>query len=353
MNIISITNNSNFIVNNKNNNNTAVKNFSYNNKINFGSAKSDKAVKLLDSAIDTLIEGSEFNIANKMKFHSILKEAMPSILRPENYINKGRDSKVYRISDKYVAKIRRGYYENNAVGTFSVVSMPNNKFKKLDFYYGEPVAKTGKVEILKNATPTSDNIQCGAHYHTRGNASSVEEIKEYEETFIPKCSEVPQESFDDLAKNIKELNTLTCRNKFLQKRSYVPDIINPNNLIISDNKFILVDELEKVPFKNPNSIYTMLEPILIRLTPETYAPKNPKLLKNRVNIFKKILLASEKHDLPLDSPIKYEFSDWTLGNIMGEYDILDQVKNMRKEGIPKQTRMNAIKTFFEEHPVQD
>ena len=38
---------------------------------------------------------------------------------------------------------------------------------------------------------------------------------------------------------------------------------------------------------------------------------------------------------------------------MGEYDILDQVKNMRKECIPKQTRMNAIKTFFEEHPVQD
>ena len=34
------------------------------------------------------------------------------------------------------------------------------------------------------------------------------------------------------------------------------------------------DELEKVPFKNPNSVYTMLDPILLKLNPEKTAEKN-------------------------------------------------------------------------------
>ena len=70
--------------------------------ISFGSSKSERALKLLEGTIDTLVEGGEFNFINKMRFHRVLDKALPAILQRENFINKGRESKVYRISDKYV-----------------------------------------------------------------------------------------------------------------------------------------------------------------------------------------------------------------------------------------------------------
>lgn len=333
--------------------------------ISFGSAKSDRAMRLLDRTIDTLISGSDFNIANKMRFHSILDEALPSIMKPENFINKGRESKVYRISDRYVAKIRRGHYEKNSISIFDQTQLPNKHFKDLDFYYGEPVAKVGNVEILKNATPTKNNIHCGAKFHYDG-SSSPEELKEYEEIFLPACSEVPQESFDNLAANLKRLNKKTTTGIIvkeksyyypegklclprIKKQTYVPDIVNPNNLLISDGRFKLVDKLEKVPFKEPNSIYTMLEPLLIRITPETTASRKAKLTKTRKNIFKKILIASEKNELPLDSPIKYEFSDWVLNDVLGvSDDVLSKLKAMRSDRVPLKSRIEKINEMLKD-----
>ena len=80
--------------------------------ISFGSRKTEMMMKALEDSIDTLVNGSEFNVLNKMKFHKLLTKALPDIMVPENYINCGRQSKVYRISDKYVAKVHRGYYSH-------------------------------------------------------------------------------------------------------------------------------------------------------------------------------------------------------------------------------------------------
>jgi hypothetical protein len=143
-----------------------------------------------------------------MKFHKVLNQALPKIMIPENFINNGRDSKVYRISDKYVAKIKRGYYAKNSVRAYNVTTMPNKQFSQLDCYYGEPVAKVGKVEILKNATPDENHICCGAKYHGNG-IVPLKEQEIYEQQVIPACNNVPQESFDTLASNLKKLNSIT------------------------------------------------------------------------------------------------------------------------------------------------
>ena len=315
-------------------------------QVSFGSSKSERMLRLLDQSIDTLISGSEYNLINKMRFHSILNAALPELMVPENFVNNGRASKVYRISDKYVAKIRRGYYPNNAVHVYNTISLPSKKFKDLDFYYGEPVVKLGKVEILKNATPTQNHICCGTSFRCDGLVGN-RELARYESEFLPICSEVPQESYDNLAANLRRLNGLTCRNMMGKKQTYVPDIVNPNNLLISDNRFVLVDELEKVPFKNPNSVFTMLEPLLIRLNPEKEASKNESLQGVRKKIFKKVLIASEKQGLPLDSPIKYEFSEWTLGSILGKHDILSDVKEMRARNIPTEERIANIHSLLD------
>ena len=316
-------------------------------QISFGSSKAENALKLLDETIDTLVHGSEFNIVNKLRFHSMLDAALPALMVPENFINNGRASKVYRISDKYVAKIKRGYYPNNALHAYDTISLPNKKFQGLDFYYGEPVVKTGKIEILRNATPTAYYMCCGTSYRLDG-AVGQSELNRYEKEFLPKCSEVPQESYDNLAENLKKLNHMTCRNYLVKKLTYIPDVINPNNLMISDNKFVLVDELEKVPFKNPNSVYTMLDPILLKLNPEKTAEKNNDLMDVRKTILKKILSASEKHTLPLDSPIKYEYSEWALGNIVGPNNLLTDIAKMREQNIPTNERINNISEMVEQ-----
>ena len=324
---------------------TAKQQITRTNQVSFGSLKAEKALKLLDGTIDTLINGSEFNLVNRLRFHSILDAALPALMVPENFINNGRASKVYRISDNYVAKIKRGYYPKDALHIFDPISLPNKKFQTLDFYYGEPVIKTGKIEILKNATPTSDHICCGTSYRCDGGINQ-EELKRYETVFLPKCSEVPQESFDNLAENLKKLNKISARSILGKKMGYIPDVINPNNLMISNNRFVLVDELEKVPFKNPNSVYTMLEPILLKLNPEKFADKNNTLKDVRKNILKKILSAAEKHTLPLDSPTKYEYSEWALSNIIGSSNILNDIANMRAQNIPTAERIRNIEEIL-------
>ena len=123
----------------------------------------------------------------------------------------------------------------------------------------------------------------------------------------------------------------------------MPDIINPNNLLISDGKFILVDKLEKVPFKEPNSVYTMLEPLIIRMTPEKEASHSNKLTNIRKNIFRKVLIASEKCELPLDSPVKYEYADWILNDVIGiKNNVISDLIRMRNCGVSLDERIDTI-----------
>jgi len=303
--------------------------------ISFGSSKSEGTLKLLERQIDKLIDGNCFDVFTKMKFAKSLKKALPEIMTPENYINRGTESKIYRISDKYVARIKRKHYQNNAINFYNTVSVPNRKFKDIDIYYGEPVAKMGYVEILKNATPKSDAIYCGVKFN--GNkAPSAAELKRYEEEYLPLCSSLPQESFDELAFSLKKLNekstfgiykdTLfdeTGKEKIVHrigKRYYAADFNNPNNWIISDGKIKLVDKFDKVDVPEPNSFYKMIEPLILRLMPfedeHNFAKYNPKLVEMRATIFNKCLRAAKKADLPVESGLEMENVDWYLSRIL-------------------------------------
>lgn len=304
--------NSNLTINKKRN----VYNYNYgHSNISFGSRKSEMLIGLLDNEIGELVNnGSALNVAGRMKFKKVLQESLPYVMSPNNFINKGRDSKVYRINDNYVAKIRRGHYEDDSVKSYNIVTLPSQKFKSLDFYYGEPIVKVGDVEILKNATPTENNICCGTNY--KGiSLVSKEEMKKYTEVYLPMCSSLPQESFDNFADNLKRLNGISSLGLHGRKY-YTPDVINPNNLIISDGKFKLVDELDEVHCKEPNSFYTMVEPLLVRLTPEHNAEYDEKLIGMRQTIFNKCLKAAEKTDLPMSSRLRYQYSDYVLQKIL-------------------------------------
>ena len=316
---------------------------------NHTNIKSQNLANMLDRSIMECIEAGPLNFLAKEKFHRIIDKALPQILTPENFLNKGRDSKVYRISDNFVAKVKRGKTPNNAIHFYNTTDKPDSIFYNLKSYYGEPLIKIGNVEILKNATPTSNFVSCGAKLNNKLKVST-KSIEEYEKDVLPLCASLPQESYDNFAKDLARLNnysTIGATNPLkskhyirlfglkpsvltIQRYHYTPDVINPNNILIADNQFKIVDKLEAVPVKNPNTIYTMLNPLLIKLGPEVEAKPNPELANLRNRIFKKTLIASEKAALPLDTPLKEGFTEWYLGSLVPGYSkVLDTLAQKR------------------------
>ena len=346
----SINNNQlNHRVNTFNNiNNLKLRNSKSFDTVSFKSSKVNKdVVRVLDDTISNIVHSDNVSLATKMKFHKILNKALPEILCPENFINNGRESKVYRISDDYVVKIKRGIKPTSAIHFIDRTTLPNSKFKNLNFYYGAPVIKIGKTEILKNAS-SKDSLYCGINYNKQ--FSLADEIKKYEEVVLPKTASLPQESYDEFADGLKDLNKLSSDSLFT-KSYYTPDIMNPNNIIISDNKFKLVDKFDKTLYEEPNSVYTMLEPLLIRLSPEKIAGYNEKLVPQRTEILQKTLIASEKNNLPLDSLLKYPSSNFVLSDIIriksnkdiqNTAELIHKLQELRDYGTPLNKRIEFI-----------
>lgn len=305
---------------------------------------------IMNKAIDDFLQAGELNIAAKVKFHKILDAALPSIMSRKNFINKGRDSKVYRISDKYVAKIRRGKDEQNAIKIFNFAKIPDKRFSTLEIYYGEPVARVGNVEILKNATP-KDYRSCGIVWINSNNKYGhlAQDVESYNKEYIPFCSSLPQESYDELAKGLNELNSISDKNIFSKTTFYTPDIKNPNNVLISDNHFRIVDELDKIKERKPNTIYTMLQPIMLRLTPDAPVHREESLITDRRNILRKTMIAAEKAELPLNVNSAIDpYAGYYLDDITGQCStkMIDLLSDMRKNMFSQKERVDFINKAF-------
>ena len=315
--------------------------------VSFRSSKPNKdIIRVLDDCISNMVHSDNISIVDKMKFHKILNKTLPEIISPDNFINNGRESSVYRISDNYVIKIKRGIKPSSAVHFINKTKIPNSKFQKLDFYYGAPIIKLGKTEILKNATPSENAFYCGIDFNQKFVSKS--ELEKYENVTLPQTASLPQESYDNFAKGLQNLNRLSS-NSLFAKSYYTPDIMNPNNIIISNNEFKLVDKFNKTPYEEPNSVYTILEPLIIRLSPNQIASYNKKLEPERIKILKKTLIASEKNELPLDSLLKYNSSDFVLADIIRQKqnsqppgEIINQLKDLREYNTPLNKRIEFI-----------
>lgn len=342
--------------------------------VSFGAGLSRKSAAVLEESIQDVLHSGPFDIVAGTKFHKLLNRLMPEIMLEENYLNKGRESKVFRISDDYVAKIRRGKTDNNAIHFYNSTTRPNHQFNDIDIYYGEPLIKCGNVEILKNATPSQDFMYSGIKYSNKYR-SCIGEIERYEQVFLPTCASLPQESFDELAKGLRDLNKIKApyskkfvesmrRGHFVRMQGcpfmeslsymnlnpfksqyYTPDVINPNNILISDGRFRIVDKMDVTPVENPNSLFTMIEPLLIRLTPDKCAEYKPELVEPRLQIFKKCLLAAEKWLLPLESGTKYEYSDFFFNGLFKnqkEKNIISTIGEMRNSNVSPYERAKYI-----------
>ena len=298
----------------------------------------------MDSTIDSFMTMGTKNPISRIKFHKILQLALPKIINSENFINKGRESAVYKISDKYVVKVKNNVKTNKALSFFDVISVKNKNLKNIPIYYGEPIVKTGKIEILKNATPSKDFVVCGTSFARDLPVSTLEKDK-YKKVYLPKCSSISQSSFDEFAESLQQMNSLEKgKTKF-----YTPDVRNPNNILISDNKFKLVDKLETTYEKEPNTLYTMLEPLMLRFNPYHYTDRDSTLTPMRREIFRKSLIASEKHNLPLED------KNSRLENVLNENLemntklMIKTLNNMRDSGKDLKTRVAYINKELQPH----
>ena len=320
--------------------------YSQKNNLKFKGIPPKELSKILDSNIDKIIQTNSFDFIPRIKFHKIINALLPDIMTQENFINKGRESKVFKISDKYVAKVKRGYDADSAIHFYNYTKLPDQRFNQLDIYYGEPVIKLGNTDILKNATPSNDFMCCGTSY--RGvKGATIDEIEQYEKNYIPKCANIPQESYDKFAIGLAQLNKIHDIKPNLSKVYYTPDIINPNNILISNNEFKIVDKLDKIKQKEPNTLFTMLEPLLIRLSPESFADFNENIINERNEIYKKCLIASVKANLPMESNIKYPYSDYCLNNILKNH-VTQNINDLNKMRNKKESIENRLDYIYNE-----
>lgn len=303
-----------------------------------------KTSHVLENCIDNVVGGNVFSIVSKIKLKKLLSQLLPDIKKTENFINSGFESSVYKISDKYVLKVPNDDSEQLS-SWYNFPTCPNKHFAKLDFYYGEPLVKCGEIEILKNATPTDNYVCCGLKYKSR---NTEDEIQKYEKEFIPFLSSLPQSSYTDFAKGLKELNSISTQYKE-SKLYFIPDVMNPNNIIIHDKKIKLVDRLEECHTKEPNDLFMLLEPFLLRYSTEYIPEYKTELDDERRNILKKCLIATEEAELPFAPDDTIGSAIWyrdlmrveKLTNV-GVTPLVDTLQVMRKSDYSLETRLDLI-----------
>ena len=138
----------------------------------------------------------------------------------------------------------------------------------------------------------------------------------------------------------------------LEAFSFTPDVINPNNLLISDGKFRIVDKLDKTDVKEPNTFYTLVEPLMVRYSPEYYAGTDEKLFKTRQNIVNKCILASEKAHLSFkENSLTDTCSDYIITQITNDQQsnitgIIPILETMRANNASLDERLKTIVDYF-------
>lgn len=317
---------------------------------------------VLDESITKFIDSNPMDLIKKFSLAKILKKSLPEITKAENLINEGYQSKVYRISDNYVLKLNRNQSLDKAISNMDIPYCPNKKFTEIECYYGEPVVKIGKAHILKNATPNGVSVECGVRYNP-DRLPNIEELEKYNKEYLPLCASLPQESFNELAQSLKQLNgikkfgkpnTFIKPKKLLpEKVSFCPDFVNPNNILISNGKFKIVDELEAVKVDEPSTFWTMVQPLMLKYTPISWAEYNMLACKNRKEIFKKCVYASEKAGLSFDRNDLVDIrTKVELEKILGDWDgsFIDYtfscLNSMRKAGDSLETRLKILEELF-------
>jgi len=294
----------------------------------------------LSKFLDYIIANpNDINGKLKKAKHIDFKRIFESMITPENCIGKGH-ADMYRISDKYCFKKHRSL--DLRVGDVNVIKKP--LFNNLKKWYKAEVM-IGNITIFRNANPDGKVICAGVS----NNPILTSEMKRiYNETYLPRCENIPQEAFDDLALDFKTLNKVQNHPDFPQK-SYAFDTVNPNNFLLTSDSIRIVDDIELEDGQNINNLASMLNVFLLKYNYHNkvgYADET--LLEPRKKILKKCLLACEKAEIPLpedQSNIKFSFS---LAGLPNKWQLIEKKINELQGEIPNiEKRITLLDEYFD------
>lgn len=235
----------------------------------------------------------------------------------ENLIGMGANSKVYDIPfmDEYVLKIiNPGKFEDPN-------SIPVGLFPD-DVNLGQPVwvnPENRSILILKKIKGIVHSIENWSDfiYDKTTKLPRILERAHGEKYFekISKISQMPQNTFDDLAKQIIVVDT-TAKKGQRHYKGFKIDSINPNNLLIDfeNNKINVIDYFAKDNHAHANSYMDMVASIADFTLLKEYinvidSNKQKKLINMLKIIDKKCFQAAEKQGLSTDKNIFLNYID--------------------------------------------
>lgn len=305
-------------------------------QISFCSVQS--GLKGLNNAIIKYSQKEHLSLYERICFQFTLMKNILKLTKQENFIAEGHDAAVYRISDEFVSRHQK--YDKEDKLEISLVKKVENPFEDIKSYFGYPIFESGFMKILKNANTGDKFIPCGTPLHQDITPPTMAEIKKYEKEYLPACASLPQESYDKLVKDFKKLGDM----------GYLPDIVNPGNIIISGNEFRIVDKLDKI--KYGANLFDVLRMLLIKYSQGFCTEPKPQLFETRKEIFRKSLIAGEKADLIIGDKLfineeeEYILEDLLYNHHTGACKIFDKLHKLKKSDSPLSSRIDAINEHF-------
>jgi len=253
----------------------------------------EKYVNFLCEMFSQSLETPGFFERNRVIIGRTLEKIMPDINAGIRNNESGKRGFVSRLDDNFVVKVPHWYKDATpqCIGDNCQKGvMRPNKFAAVEDYYGHHIFTFENIAIMKNATAPGDYTRVGRPFEIPFESGG---FLYYTGHYLPTCAKLPQESFDRLAKNFSELNQVHSGRFY-----YEPDTENPNNFLIFNNQFRIVDDLDPVPIEAPNNLSTMVKPLLVQIADGERAEFMPELAEMRKEILKKSILGAVKNDLP-------------------------------------------------------
>ena len=314
----------------------------------------DNVLSAKDPSPDSLTNLYEelFKFVQKPGFRSKLK-------------GKGFYSYVYGIDDKYVLKIGKC----KCIEPEPNIELREPIFPELKTYYGDALIISGDLKILRNVSSNKKTLSAGVPPEImektlipRKNTSSGntqynmcfadyehgnEVLKHYNEVYLPTFANLPQASFNKLANDLALLNR-----KGFNYHGFSIDTNNPNNIVlVGKSSLRIVDDIDIVEKRKPNSIAGLLNMLLVKanFNTELPLPTNISTLSLRFQLLKKIILAGEKYDLPLTCYNVQDKNIWyhaCYGLKDSGLNVIENIQKMRDNIPDKKQRVIEVEKYL-------
>lgn len=293
--------------------------------------------------LESVIAKNSASEEDKICLVSWIRKFLLTKINPKNKLGEGAHGAVYRIDDKFCMKIPLGK-EPLVEG---MDDLPNNIFAKLKSYYGGKVAAFSDVEVLKNVSSGGRHTQIGVPDTYRMAHISEENHEFYEKECLPRLAKLPQKSFDDVVADCAALNGMGDKNI-----SYVFDYKNPNNFVIVGKSIRILDEVSVKRARGRNTLADLFDALINKIYLNQGANFSETGKKYRQDIFKKLVLAAVKTDIPIRPKTLSEEIVWDVTtqdlcrfNICSD-DIIDALALIQEIKDPK-VRLDKINAYLD------